>query len=159
MKHLRPLEFKDETPNVEEAIASLTNAFNTKMTALDSTVKSVETKAADALKPLVERLDKIEAKQGRPATGADEKKEADAIETKAFETFIRRGKEALTADEVKSLRVSDDTAGGYLAPDSFHAELDRNIVLYSPVRSVARVLPTGAPAVLWPKRTGGMTAQ
>jgi HK97 family phage major capsid protein len=38
-------------------------------------------------------------------------------------------------------------------------EIDRNVVLFSPIRSVARVLSTGAPEVRWPKRTGGMTAQ
>ena len=122
---------------------------------VDDRLKAVEGKGIDP--KLQERLDRIEAKQNRPGTGADEKKEADAVEKKAFETFIRKGKEALSADEIKSLRVSDDTAGGYLAPDAFQAELDRNVVLFSPVRSISRVMPTGAPAVLWPKRTGGMT--
>jgi HK97 family phage major capsid protein len=102
------------------------------------------------------RADALEMRLNRPGAAANDNKEPTA-ETKAFEKFIRRGPEAL-GEEVKSLRVSDNTAGGYLAPDQFNAELDRNVVLFSPVRQVARVLPTGAPAVLWPKRTGGMTA-
>jgi HK97 family phage major capsid protein len=157
MKHHRPIEFKEDSPNVEQAIADLTKAFDTKMAALTADIKTVDAKTA--LDPkLVERLDRLEAKTNRPGTGTDETKEADALEKKAFETFVRKGKEALTADEIKSLRVSDDTAGGYLAPDAFQTELDRNVVLFSPVRSISRVMPTGAPAVLWPKRTGGMTA-
>jgi HK97 family phage major capsid protein len=122
---------------------------------VDDRLKVVEAKGIDP--KLQEQLDKIMAKLNRPGTGTDEKKEADAVEKKAFETFVRKGKEALSADEIKSLRVSDDTAGGYLAPDAFQTELDRNVVLFSPVRSISRVMPTGAPAVLWPKRTGGMT--
>jgi HK97 family phage major capsid protein len=122
---------------------------------VDERLKAVEGKGIDP--KLQEQLDRIFAKLNRPNTGTDEKKEADAVEKKAFETFIRKGKEALSADELKSLRVSDDTAGGFIAPDAFQTELDRNVVLFSPVRSIARVLPTGAPAVLWPKRTGGMT--
>src|SRR3954451_17786803 len=89
---------------------------------------------------------------------SESKDEAKELEAKAFNTFIRKGKEALESDEVKSLRVSDDTAGGYLAPDQFSTELDRNVGLFSPVRQVTRVLPTGSPEVRWPKRTGGMTA-
>jgi HK97 family phage major capsid protein len=122
---------------------------------VDDRLKAVEGKGIDP--KLQAQIDAIQAKLNRPGTETDEKKEAAAVEKKAFETFVRKGKEALSADEIKSLRVSDDTAGGFLAPDAFQAELDRNVVLFSPVRSVARVMPTGAPAVLWPKRTGGMT--
>jgi HK97 family phage major capsid protein len=102
------------------------------------------------------RADDLELRLNRPGAAANDNKEP-TPETKAFEKFIRRCPEAL-GEEAKSLRVSDSTAGGYLAPDQFNAELDRNVVLFSPVRQVARVLPTGSPAVLWPKRTGGMTA-
>jgi HK97 family phage major capsid protein len=121
---------------------------------VDERLKAVEGKCIDP--KLQAQIDAIQAKLNRPGTGT-ETKEADAVEKKSFETFIRKGKEALSADEIKSLRVSDDTAGGFLAPDAFQAELDRNVVLFSPVRSISRVMPTGAPAVLWPKRTGGMT--
>lgn len=121
---------------------------------VDDRLKAVEGKGIDP--KLQAQIDAIQAKLNRPGTGTEEK-EADAVEKKAFDTYVRRGREGLNADEAKSLRVSDDTAGGFLAPDAFQAELDRNVVLFSPVRSVARVLPTGAPAVLWPKRTGGMT--
>ena len=102
---------------------------------IDERLKAVEGKGIDPA--LQKQIDAIVAKLNRPGTGT-EAKEADPVERKAFETFVRKGKEALSADEVKSLRVSDDTAGGFLAPDAFQAELDRHVVLFSPVRSVAR---------------------
>jgi HK97 family phage major capsid protein len=152
------IELKDgnEDPNeiVQKALTDLTKS-------IDDRLKAIEGKGADP--KLQDRLDKLEAKLNRPSTGADDdkkaKKAAAKVEAKAFEAFVRKGRESMTVDEVKSLRISDDPAGGYLAPDQFTTELDRNIVLFSPVRSYARVLPTGSPAVLWPKRTGGMTAQ
>jgi HK97 family phage major capsid protein len=139
----------------EDPAAIVQKALDALQKSIDDRLKAVEGKGVDP--KLQEQINKIEAKLNRPSTGADEKKEADAVEKKAFETFVRKGKEALTADEIKSLRVSDDTAGGVLAPDAFQTELDRNVVLWSPVRQIARVMPTGSPGVLWPKRTGGMT--
>lgn len=143
------LETKDdsdiETKTIETALANMTTAFETHKKA------SNDNDAAQK-----KRIDDLELRLNRPGGHANDNKEPTA-ETKAFEKYIRRGPEAL-GEEVKSLRVSDNTAGGYLSPDEFNAELDRNVVLFSPVRQVARVLPTGSPAVLWPKRTGGMTA-
>ncbi len=135
----------DETKAVETALANMTAAFETNKKA-----------ANDNEAALKKRIDDLELRLNRPGAHANDNKEPTA-EAKAFDKFIRRGPEAL-GEEAKSLRVSDNTAGGYLAPDQFNAELDRNVVLWSPVRQVARVLPTGAPAVLWPRRTGGMTA-
>jgi HK97 family phage major capsid protein len=141
---------EDETKDIETAIANMTAAFNTKMAANDKAANDNEA-------AFRKRIDDLELRLNRPGSHANDNKEPTA-ETKAFETFIRKGREGLSGDEFKSLRVSDDTAGGTLAPDAFQAELDRNVVQFSPVRSVARVLPTGSPAVTWPKRTGGMTA-
>jgi HK97 family phage major capsid protein len=144
---------EDETKDVETAIANLTTAFETKIAALTTDVKAANDNYASVKK----RADDLELRLNRPGAAANDNKEPTA-ETKAFETFIRKGKEGLGQDEAKSLRVSDDTAGGYIAPDSFQAELDRNIRLFSPIRDIARVMPMGGPAVLWPKRTGGLTA-
>lgn len=65
----------------------------------------------------------------------------------------------LSSDEVKALIVSNDTQGGYLAPEQFERELLRNVVNFSPMRQVARVATASAGAILLPKRTSGMTAQ
>lgn len=144
---------EDDTKDVEAAVRELQTAFDTKMASFTGDLKA----ANDNLAAQKKRADDLELRLNRPGSHANDNKEP-TVETKAFELFVRKGKEALGPDETKSLRVSDNTAGGYLAPDQFNAELDRNVVLFSPVRQVARVLPTGAPAVLWPKRVGGMTA-
>lgn len=111
-----------------------------------------------AMTEIRSRLDRTETVLRRPGIGLETRQEPE-VETRAFATFLRRGREALEAPELRTLRVSDDTAGGYLAPDQFVTELLRNVVQFSPVRSVARVASTAAGAVLLPKRTGGMTAQ
>jgi len=111
-----------------------------------------------ALTEIRSRLDRTETVLRRPGATV-EQRQGPELETRAFASFLRRGRESLEAPELRSLRVSDDTAGGYLAPDQFVAELLRNVVAFSPVRSVARVTNTAAGAVLLPKRTGGMTAQ
>ncbi|MCO5129234.1 MAG: phage major capsid protein [Xanthobacteraceae bacterium] len=150
MKHLRPFEFKDETPNVEAAIASLTTAFDTKMTALDSTVKAVETKATDALKPLVERLDKIEAKQGRPGSAVETKDEAIALEAKALNSFFRGGAGALDDVEKKTLNLGTGSAGGYVTAPEYSKVIIEKLLQYSPLRSVASVMSIGSSKVYLP---------
>ncbi|MEH2505602.1 HK97 family phage major capsid protein [Bradyrhizobium sp. AZCC 1578] len=136
----------DEATNVYAALASLTETVNT---------KTAEVKAAnDNFKS---RLDDLELRFNRPGVAANDNTPL-TLEAKAFDQFIRHGQAALAPHEAKALRTSDNAAGGYLVPDTFQAEFDRNIVLFSPIRSVARVLPASGPAILWPKRTGGMTA-
>jgi HK97 family phage major capsid protein len=111
-----------------------------------------------ALTEIRSRLDRTETVLRRPGAGAENRGHAGEVETRAFATFLRHGRERLGADEARSLRVSDDTTGGYLAPDQFTAELLRNVVQFSPIRSIARTATTAAGAVLLPRRTGGMTA-
>lgn len=161
MKNSTALEFKSEddietkegdAATVEAAVATLQSTFETKIGELTTQVKAANDNAASAKA----RADALEIKIARPGIPANDNK-APTAETKAFTTFIRRGKEALGAEEFKDLRVSDDTAGGYLAPEQFVAELDRNVVLFSPVRQVASVRNTTSGSVLMPKRTGGMT--
>jgi len=69
----------------------------------------------------------------------------------AFSAFLR-GK--YRADLIEA----DNTAGGYLAPPDFVREMLRNLVLFSPIREVARVAQTGSGQVLIPRRTGNLTA-
>jgi HK97 family phage major capsid protein len=118
-----------------------------------SRLDDIEKKLADAEK----RADAFELKLKRPG-GSAPKDDAAAIETKAFTTFLRKGREALDSIEFKSLRVSDDTAGGYLAPAEFSREVDKNIVQFSPIRQAARVGVTASGSVVIPRRAGAPTA-
>jgi HK97 family phage major capsid protein len=137
---------------VDELAGTTTNALDRLTRRLDATERNAKaaTDAADRIEVALNRLP-LDARGGQPGA-------ASTPETKAFGAFIRRGREALDLDEVKSLRVSDDTAGGYLAPEQFVAEVIKNVVQFSPVRAAARVGSTAAGSVRIPKRTGTPTA-
>lgn len=151
-----PIELKgdeaDPADIVTKAIADLQGT-------VDERLKAVETKSVDGTK-LSDRLDKLEARLNRPATGATvPENEGNKLETKSFEAFMRRGKESLSADEVKMLRVAIDTAGGYLAPDQFSTEILRDLVQFSPLRQAARVSEMSAATIIIPKRTQRIAAK
>lgn len=116
-------------------------------------IDDIETKLADAMK----RADAFELKLARPGIITSRDSSAD-LAKKAFNGFLRHGREALPVEEVKSLVVADDTRGGYLAPAEFSKELDRNIVQFSPVRQAARIGTTSSGSVIIPRRTTELTA-
>ncbi|MFI0843967.1 phage major capsid protein [Mesorhizobium sp. IMUNJ 23232] len=142
------LETKDETGNtaVEQAIAALSTTMEGKIGELRGELKAAQ-----------DRADDLETKLARPAVAGTDAQVTP--EQKAFTGYLKSGRESLSADEVKALRVSDDTAGGYLAPDDFIAEVIKGIVERSPIRQAARVGSTSAGNVILPKRTGRPTAR
>ncbi|PTR07775.1 phage major capsid protein [Cereibacter azotoformans] len=119
------------------------SALETKMGQMAETLKGFD--------GLTQRLDKIEAKVNRPGT-TEAKPEAD-VERKAFGAYLRAGNNA-PAEELKTLTVSSDPQGGYLAPAEMSTEFLRDLVEFSPVRSVATIRGTAAPSVIYPTRTG-----
>ncbi len=151
MKHLLPYETRSEEgeePDLGaavQAVGELRSAVEQHRSATDQRITT-------------ERLDAIDLRTQRPGGSGGNGDEATEIQRRAFTGFLRQGREALPADEVRSLRVSDDTAGGYLAPDEFVAEVIKGIVEVSPVRQAARVGNTSSGAVILPKRTGRPTA-
>lgn len=155
MKHCLSAEWLDAGPLETKNAGDETDPLKA-IEKLGTTLDAKFVKLEGDLKSASDRFDAEVAKLKRP--GVETKTEDDKLEAKAFDLFLRKGREALTPDEVKSLNVSDDTAGGFLAPNEFMTELLRNVVLFSPVRGVARVMNTSGPTVLLPKRTGGMTA-
>lgn len=134
----------------------VTDVTATEPTEVD--VAAIVTKAVEPLTTsttaLAARLDKLEARASRPTGKADDEPSA---ERKAFATYLARGKEAMGADEVKALTISPDTAGGYLAPAEFSAEVVKGIVEQSPIRQAARIGSTASGEVIIPKRTGRPT--
>lgn len=132
--------------------------------ALDRLEKSVDDRVKAAVeaaqKPAAEEIKGLKAEIAalkRP--GANDNDDGEKIEEKAFWAFVRGGPESLEADERKALIVSDDTRGGFLAPEQFEAQLQKELVEISPIRQAARVTPTTAGRVVWPKRTGTITAK
>lgn len=111
---------------------------------------TVDAKALDALKAEVNaRLDKIEAKSNRPlaANTNHPAGDNDNIEVKAFADFLR-GAEL----DRKALTVATDAPSYILAPEDRSGEFLRNLVEFSPVRSIADVRSTGSHTIMLPKR-------
>ncbi|MGE3245719.1 MAG: phage major capsid protein [Beijerinckiaceae bacterium] len=147
-----------ETRNGDDAIANATQAVEELKTAVNDFRTKTDEKIASELKAVTDRLDAIEVRSQRPGAGGADPDEAKALEKKAFLSYLRHGREALPAEEIRSLRVSDDTAGGYLATSEFSTEVVKGITEFSPVRQAARVGSTSSGEVILPKRTGKPTA-
>lgn len=104
---------------------------------------------AAAVAPLAEKLAKFEAKANRP--GGGEPSQELTLERKAFQAYLARG--PLAGDvELKALSLSNDALGGYLAPPEYSAEIQKDIIEMSNVRSLASVRGTNAPSVIYPTR-------
>lgn len=136
-----PLTTENTNPNAE---------IEAKLVAAETKITAAETKAAEAVAALKTRIDGMETKLNRPAIITDKKDEPSA-ETKAFGDYLRLGDRA---PELKTLTVSSDPQGGYLAPAEMSTEFVRDLVQYSPIRALASVRTTGNASVLYPKRTG-----
>jgi HK97 family phage major capsid protein len=132
----------DGSAVVTKALTDLREAVETRLTA-------VETKS-----------DKLEAKLNRPSAANSNVPDADNDDTvtderKAFRAYLRNGDKAL---ETKTLVVSNDASGGYLAPAEVSTEFLRDLVEFSPMRTLATVRQTAAPGVILPKRIGRTNA-
>ncbi|SLN20031.1 Phage capsid family protein [Roseivivax jejudonensis] len=164
MRHLKKTELRgstaltlkdggsDDDPNdiVSKAIGDLTETVNKR---LDDIEKKTDTTK------LEERLDKIEAKANRAkGDGDDDPDEKAETEKKAFANYLRLGNQT-PADEIKALTVSNDPQAGYLAPAEMSTEFVRNLVEFSPIRSIASVRGITGPSVKYPKRNSVTNAQ
>lgn len=102
---------------------------------------------------------KFEARANRLAlglggsTGEEVLKGRNLLETKAYEKYLRQGKEALSADEIKVLTIGNDSTGGFLAPPSYQAEIIKALVEVSPFRQIVTVKTIGTAEYQQPKRT------
>jgi len=108
-----------------------------------------DTKAFDRVSA---RLDALEAKLNRP-TGAPAIVLGNAPEQKAFVSYLQ-GNDG----EKKSLTVANDNPNYVLAPEDTSSEFIRNLVEFSPIRSIADVRTTASHTVLLPKRTSNTNA-
>jgi HK97 family phage major capsid protein len=141
----------DPMEEIRAAVASLTETVNTRLGGVDTALTEIRT-----------RQDQTEQRLRRPGTpGAGEEQRggggAAAPERRAFENYIRFGAH-MPAEEMRTMRVGDDPSAGYLAPGEFIAEVDKNIVLWSPIREYATVRGTTRGTVTLPKRIGRPTA-
>lgn len=138
------LKGDDDDPEniVTKAISDLTATVNDRL-------KEVE-KKADTTK-IVERLDKLEAKMNRPKGDDDKKADEPSVERKAFAAYLRLG-DAISEEDRKALTQSSNPDGGYLSPPELSTEFIRDLLEFSPIRSVASVRGTTAPSTIYPTR-------
>lgn len=124
-------------------------------------VKSDPVASAEEVKAIKEEIATIKAKMNRRPDAANNNHPAaenDNVEQKAFVSYLRRGVERISPEEVKALTVSTDANGGYLAPEEFGSELIKLLNEYSPVRSYARVVNISASEIKYPRRASGTAA-
>jgi len=155
-------EMEKKVKELNDQVNSLVSGLQAKQTELEKGLTSkasfeefktnIETRYAELSAALV--------KLQRP--GAEIPSEPDkraAFHKAANIKFWRKGGGELTPEETKVMTISDLTTGGYLAaPNELIKEILANVTEYSPIRALARVIPTNAPGVDWPKKTGTFAA-
>jgi HK97 family phage major capsid protein len=147
----------------------LTNgeALNQKLTAAEQEVKAAKL-AAEEAKTAVEELEAKLNRQGLGGKGSEKKFDINQWVRGVVDANVKgvvnlspehQKMFAAVEAEYKSLSVSNDTTGGYLAPVEFVREIIKGITEMSPARSLARVKTIGGKAYTQPKRTGQFAAR
>lgn len=152
----------DKLARIEQSLAAGEDA-NQKVTLAQ---KAAE-KAAEEVAKFQAALEKLEAKIGRPGAGDKDAPDAKKIAYKAaYDNYLRLTNDGLSPDERKTLTeykalvAGNDTLGGYyVSPAEVQAEIIKNVILMSPVRSIARTSTIGGPSLKLPKRTGTFAAR
>ena len=151
-ERLEQLESKGATDPVTEDKFS---KIESKLDALED-VNQKFTKEMMESKKVHERMDNLETQIKRPEVGFGTK-QID-VTMKAYDKYLRKGKDSLDEMEHKVLTVSNDTGGGYLAPPEYVEEIMKKVTEMSPIRSIARVRQTSNRSVQVPTRTGTFSA-
>lgn len=156
----KPLEIREEP----DAIALATRAVEDMRSASEQFRVNIE----GELRRRDERIAALETRLNRPGQPAQNGDASRELHRRAWDAYVRRGPERMSREHIEALEGrtasttimttgTSDTGGGpnsgYLVPPEFLAELDKNLVLFSPMRSIARVLQASTPAVILPKRT------
>jgi len=69
----------------------------------------------------------------------------------AFEGYLRKGFGELGPSDRKTLSAGVDSAGGFLVPEDYHAELIKKVATLAAIRSLARVVTTSRDMAKWPR--------
>jgi HK97 family phage major capsid protein len=153
-----------------EASLAAHEGLNQKLLLAEKQQKALEEKqgAFDAL------LAKLESKMGRPGALSAQERQIElkkrvnlwtagvvGIYTKGLPNLSEGEQKALSdvAAEYKALNIGTDTAGGYLAPTEYVAEIIKSVTLSSPARGLVRVRQTANKSIQIPKRTGQFAAR
>lgn len=155
-KHVK-IETRSEPTDAPDDLAAATQAVEELRTA----ATAFETRQAEAIRGVTDRLSALETRLNRPGTGTTERRDERDTERRAFDHYLRHyGTERFRADEIRALNTSDD---GALVPEHFIREIIKDITEFSPMRQLARITnATGSSAKL-PRRltkpTAGVVAE
>jgi len=150
---------KQELEKITNEISQGINALRDQQKVLEDAGAARDTKQNElkaAIEATTKKLDEIEVSIKKFSRNGD--KEV-SEEHKALIHWMRTGevKEELQksdGSEVKTLRLSDSTLGGYLSSPEMSTELLKNITEYSPIRTIAKIRTIGKESYKIRKRTG-----
>jgi len=152
--------YDQKLENVEKGIAD--PLLDEKIVAIEAKMDSLEevnqalTLQKGRQEQQEEQMDRIEAMLRRPASGLETTQIDAGI--KAWDTFMRKGKDGMDEMELKALTVGTDATAGNLAPAEYVNELIKVITEISPVRSVARIRQTSNKEIEVPSKTATFAA-
>jgi HK97 family phage major capsid protein len=114
--------------------------------------KAYQEKSHAAENQIKAKLDELEVrlKEFR-AWGSGTASKEKSLEVKAFETFVRKGAQKLSEEEQKTMRISEDITGGYVAPIEYRARLIELLTELSSIRQIASVETISVSGVEFPK--------
>lgn len=108
---------------------------------------------------VTKKVDEIEVQQKKLITLSSSKEEKNVLGFKELMDWCRNGKAVEHAEELKVMKLSDATLGGYLASPEISGELLKDVVEFSPIRLIARVRTTSKESIKVRKRTGVFAAK
>lgn len=173
-RRLADIEKKGSSDPLDEATLERMNKGIDELEDIKSNVKTstknILAKQDELAAEYKARLDKIETVLKRPPSGGgdadqDERKSRLAEQRKIFAEFARKGVSGGMDQELyqrglelKVLSIGDNQQAGYLAQPEWVQELLKGVVLFSPMRTIARVRQTSRTSIHVPKRTGTFAA-
>ena len=153
---------RDKLDRIETSLSKY-ESLNQKLVQAELAAKNASDTAAD----LAAKLNRLGSSKAAPE--ADEVKARANDWMRAVVRSIARGDGALSeserksldgvAAEMKSLSLTPDTLGGYLAPTEYVREIIKGVVEVTPFRAAARIRQTTQKAIQLPRRTGTFSAQ
>ena len=156
IRSAQPIEIREQ--QLDDPLAAVVAGVEELRSAAEQHRSQLDTRMADELRARDERIAVLETRLNRPGAGQQQGGGQDA-EIRAFLDYARRGV-LPQGHEQRALDTgtTGGATGGYTVPEQFVAELLRNIVQFSPIRSVARVMTIAGGSVKLPRRIGTMTA-
>jgi len=151
---------KEKEEKVFTEVQEAVKGIREKYTSIEKSTKdqaTVQTEIKETIEKVTKKIDEMEIMQKRFNVSMTENKDEKSPKFKAFLEWMRKAQPI--PDELKVQRISDQTLGGYLASPEITNELLKDVVEFSPIRSIVRVRTTSKESVKIRKRTGNFTAQ